>query len=440
MSPSVDTVTAGVAGAAARPVSAIRTGWKGELMAVVLMLYFSLTAYSLSLIPVVAGQLHDQLFLSDSQIGLLTSVLMLTLGVTAIPAGLAAGRLGGRVMIFACGLFVTGSILFALSSSFGWLVAGRALQGLGAGMTVPACSVVLAGCLPSEKRGRAWGIFGCGHGLGVMVALLVMPSVAEAAGYRGVFLTTAALAACLGTAIALLRPVRALPARPERVPGLRHLARSVRATTANRRLLLLALFNMSLLAVGVGALAWTPHYLEVHFGFNIGAAGRLTAVVGAAQLVATPVGAAAMARWGKLRVIGVSLALLALSVLLVPLAPSLGTVCVLVALAGFLSMSFFSPLYAYIPLVVDRPEQVGLASGVVNVFGFCGALISPYLFGLILDQMGEKSGYFAGYALLTMFAVVGVVGAVLFRRASLPVDRPAVASSAAITGPDANVM
>ena len=85
---------------------------RSEGVAVVLMFYFSLTAFSLSLIPAVAAELHGQLSLNDSQIGLLTSVLMLALGATAIPAGLVAGRLGGRVMIGACGLFVAGSVLF----------------------------------------------------------------------------------------------------------------------------------------------------------------------------------------------------------------------------------------------------------------------------------------------------------------------------------------
>jgi MFS transporter, NNP family, nitrate/nitrite transporter len=417
-----------------------RRSWKAEIMAVVLMLYFSLTAYSLTLIPVVSGQLRDQLALSDSQIGLLTSILMLMLGATAIPAGLAAGRLGGRVMIFACGLFVAGSVLFALSSSFGWLLAGRALQGLGAGVTVPACSVVLAGSLPPGKRGRAWGIFGAGHGLGVMIALLVMPSVAQAAGYRGVFLATAALAAALGLAVAVLPAVRALPAQPECLPGLRHLAGCVRTAASNRRLLLLALFNVTTLGVGVGALAWTPHYMEVHFGSATAAAGQLTAMVGAAQLVGNPVGAAAMSRWGKLPVITVSLVLLTVTIVLVPFVSSLFGVCLLVTLAGFLSMAFFSPLYAYIPLVVARPEQVGLASGIVNVFGFGGALLAPYLFGLILDQMGDASGYLTGYLLLTGFAMAGVVGAVLFRRVSRASEPRSVTAYQVSTGHDSGAV
>ena len=398
--------------------SLLRGNWRAGIMAPVLMLYFSLTGYSLSLIPVVAGQLHDQLSLSQSQVGLLTSVLMLALGVTAIPAGLAAGRLGGRVMIFACALFVTGSVLFAFSDSFSWLLTARALQGIGAGVTVPACTVVLTNALPPDKRGRAWGIFGAGHGLGVILALFVMPPVADAAGYKGVFLTAAAFAAVLGLGIALLRPVRALPSGPQRLPGARHLARSVRTVAANRRVLLLALFNVTTLGVGVGALAWTPHYLEIHFGSSAAGAGQLTAMVGAAQLVGNPIGAAAMSRWGKLPVITVSLVLLTVTMLLVPFASSLGTVCLLVTLAGFFSMTFFSPMYAYIPFVVAKPEQVGLASGVVNVFGFSGALLTPYVFGLILDQLGDASGYLVGYLVLTAFAAAGVVGAILFRQAS----------------------
>ena len=204
--------------------------------------------------------------------------------------------------------------------------------------------------------------------------------------------------------------------RPERFPNSRDLARLVRTVAGNRRVLLLALFNETTLGVGVGALAWTPHYLEIHF--SVAAAGRLTAMVGAAQLIGNPVGATAMSRWGKLPVITVSMLLLAVTILLVPFASSLLTVCILVTLAGFLSMAFFSPLYAYIPLVVTKPEQVGLASGMVNVFGFGGALLTPYLFGLILDQMGDGTGYVAGYLLLAGFAVAGVVGAGLFRKAA----------------------
>ena len=64
------------------------------MLAVTLMLLLALTGLALSLIPVVADQLRADFGYSDSQIGLLTSVFMLALGVVAIPWGLASARWG----------------------------------------------------------------------------------------------------------------------------------------------------------------------------------------------------------------------------------------------------------------------------------------------------------------------------------------------------------
>ncbi|MBN1628255.1 MAG: MFS transporter, partial [Thermoleophilia bacterium] len=283
-------------------------GRKTFRLAFILMLYFSLNGCCLSLMPVVGDELHGSLGLSASQIGLLTSVMMFMLGATAIPAGLAGARWGGRVLIATCGFFVAGSLLFALSKSFGWLLAARALQGIAGGVTVPACTAVLSSCVTPACRTKAWGVFGTGHGAGVMFALLVMPSVAQWGGYRGVFLVTTGIAAVFSAAIALLRPVRALPLHAVGHTGLRQIGRSLRETAANRRVLILSLFNAVLLGTSIGAITWTPQYLEANFGAGLAAAAFLTAGLGVAQLIANPIGALAMARWGKLPVIGFSLA------------------------------------------------------------------------------------------------------------------------------------
>ena len=72
-----------------------------DILAASLMLLFSLTGVGLSVMPVIADQLQSAFQYSDSQIGLLTSVFMFALGATAIPAGLAAARLGGRSLLSA---------------------------------------------------------------------------------------------------------------------------------------------------------------------------------------------------------------------------------------------------------------------------------------------------------------------------------------------------
>jgi len=58
------------------------------------------------------------------------------------------------VLIASCGLFVAGSVVFGLSSSYSGFLAGRILQGLGGGMVLPVSSPVMARFLAPEARNR----------------------------------------------------------------------------------------------------------------------------------------------------------------------------------------------------------------------------------------------------------------------------------------------
>jgi len=75
------------------------------------------------------------------------------------------------VYILDIALFALGSILITLSpqKSFGVLLAGRALQGFGAGGIFPVASAVIGDTFPPEKRGKALGLIGAVFGLAFLV-------------------------------------------------------------------------------------------------------------------------------------------------------------------------------------------------------------------------------------------------------------------------------
>ena len=198
-------------GAAARGRSRSGQSRSGDVLAVVLMLLYLLSTLALALMAVVTAELQRRFGLSASQLGLLTSAFMLVYGAIGIPAGALAARWGGRVLAASCVLFVAGSLVFGLSSSYGGFLAGRILQGLGGGMVLPVSSPVIARHLAPEARNRGWGIFATGKGFGALVALLVMPSVATLGGFRAVYLVTAGMAVVIGAIALAQRPVRALP-------------------------------------------------------------------------------------------------------------------------------------------------------------------------------------------------------------------------------------
>ncbi len=69
------------------------------------------------------------------------------------------------------GLFAAGSLVVALSTHilFPLLLAGRALQGFGAGGIFPVASAVIGDTFPPEKRGGALGLIGAVFGLAFLV-------------------------------------------------------------------------------------------------------------------------------------------------------------------------------------------------------------------------------------------------------------------------------
>jgi MFS family permease len=393
-------------------LSRVRRARGGDSLAFVLMLFYLMSTLTLALMAVVTADLQTRFHFSASALGLLTSAFMFAYGAVGMPAGIMASRWGGRVLALSCALFVAGSLVFGLSSSYGGFLTGRILQGLGGGMVLPASSPVMARFLASDAQTRAWGIFAGGKGLGVLTALLVMPGVAILGGFRAVYLATAVLALVIGVVAFGQRAVRALPERSQGSDSLRATGRMLGDVILNRNVLLLGLFNAASLAVGTGVLIWTPDFLSAQFGSSADVAAYLTAGLAVAQLVGAPAGAMVTRRVGRMPVIAGAMIAMTVCAVLVPLVPGRALVFVMVALVGFFSLAYFSPRFAVIPEVVPGLGHVGPAAGAINLVGFSLSTLAPWLFGLALDH---KLGYFAGYLTLAAFGAAGALGAAFFK-------------------------
>ena len=89
------------------------------------------------------------------------SIYVLALGVTTPVSGYLADRFGiKRVYLFGLAVFVVGSFLCGLAPSLGWLIAARALQGLGGGIAQPLGPAQLYRAFPPREQGMALGYFG----------------------------------------------------------------------------------------------------------------------------------------------------------------------------------------------------------------------------------------------------------------------------------------
>lgn len=87
-------------------------------------------------------------------------------------------------------LFAIGSLIVALSPSnlFAILLAGRALQGFGAGGIFPVASAVIGDTFPPEKRGGALGLIGAVFGLAFLVGPILGGIILSITGWQWLFI------------------------------------------------------------------------------------------------------------------------------------------------------------------------------------------------------------------------------------------------------------
>jgi EmrB/QacA subfamily drug resistance transporter len=112
----------------------------------------------------------------------------LTFAVLLI-SGAALGDRFGRRRMFTIGLaiFTLASAAAALAPSIDYLIAARALQGLGGAIVTPLTLTILSAAVPAEKRGLALGAWGGISGLAVAIGPLVGGAVVQGISWQWIF-------------------------------------------------------------------------------------------------------------------------------------------------------------------------------------------------------------------------------------------------------------
>ena len=104
-------------------------------------------------------------------------------------SGATIGERYGRRRAFVVGLalFTVSSAGAALAPGIAWLVAARAVQGVGAAMLIPLTLTLLSAAVEPERRGLALGAWGAVGGLAVAIGPLVGGAVVEGASWQWIF-------------------------------------------------------------------------------------------------------------------------------------------------------------------------------------------------------------------------------------------------------------
>ena len=112
----------------------------------------------------------------------------LTFAVFVLTGAALGDRFGRkRMFIIGVGLFTLASAAAALAPSADWLIAARAVQGVGAAIVTPLTLTLLSAAVAREKRGLALGAWSGIAGLAVAMGPLVGGAVVDGISWQWIF-------------------------------------------------------------------------------------------------------------------------------------------------------------------------------------------------------------------------------------------------------------
>ena len=336
-------------------------------------------------LPVFSVHAHEYPGHTPLLIGVAIGIYGLTQGMFQVPFGILSDRLGRRPVI-AAGLmvFALGSVVAALADDIWGVVAGRALQGMGA---VAAVVMALASDLTGEShRTRVMAMIGASIGAAFALALVLGPVVTAAAGVSGLFWVTASLALL---AIVLLYAGVPTPPRMTHTGGspIAGLSTALR----DRQMLRLNAGIFILHAIMVATFVALPIALRDRAGVDVAGHWKVYVGVLLASVVFTVPMIVFADRANRSRAVmlaGIGLLGAALAGLA---GVSAGTVVLVVCLIVY--FTGFNTLEASLPALVSRVAPMrarGAALGVYSTVQYLGAFAGGVMGGWLLGAGGER--------------------------------------------------
>ena len=339
--------------------------------------------FHLLVLPMLFPFLKEQLGVGYIDLGFALTVFAVISGVTQPPMGYLADHVGARKVLL-MGLVLGGGalIMLGLHLSYAWLIASAVLLGIANSVYHPANYAILSAHMDEARMGRAFSIHTFAGFLGGAVAPAIIATLVATIGGHGALIVAGAVAPL----VALLLVAAGVPdasAADRKVDGV-HPPRQNVITPA---LMVLTIFFMllSLSSAGIGnfgVVALMSGYGESFSAANV----ALTAFLGfsAVGVLAGGFLADHTSRHGQ--VAGLCFAINAAIVLVIAVVnlPSL-LLTAAMALAGFFG-GVIAPSRDMMVRNAAPPGAAGRAFGIVSTGFNLGGIVSPLLFGWIMDQ------------------------------------------------------
>jgi MFS family permease len=339
--------------------------------------------FHIFVLPMLFPFLKQQLGVGYIELGFALTVFAVTSGLTQAPIGYLADHIGARKILL-MGLTVGGFalIMLGLHLSYAWLIASAVLLGLANSVYHPANYAILSAHMNEARMGRAFSIHTFAGFLGGAVAPAIIAALVAMTGGQGALI----IAGAVGPLVALLLLIVGIPdASASHLESAGTQAPQQNVITPALIVLTIFFMLLSLSNAGIGNFGVVA--LMSGYGASFSTANiALTAYLGASAVGVLAGGFLAdhTKRHGQ-----VAAACFAINAVIVAVIATINLPSPLLmaamASAGFLG-GMIAPSRDMLVRNAAPPGAAGRAFGIVSTGFNVGGIISPLLFGWIMDQ------------------------------------------------------
>ena len=389
---------------------------------------------------VVLSEIRTDLHLTDSQLGLVGSVLFLTLALMMPVAGYVGDRLKKNWVITGSLLFWSSATLFTgCANGLVGLVLLRSVATAGGEAFYAPAAYSLMAKFHHRTRALALSLHQGALYIGVMTSGFLGGWLAQQWGWRAAFYVFGSCGILLGV-VFMFRlkdapdPVPAAPV--PRVALGREMLQALGVIFRVPTAILLMMGFMAIVFVNNAFIVWGPEFLREKQNLSLALAGgysmfwhHLPALIGIS------IGGPLSDRWvlkrqtARLELQAVAMALGVPSILLMALAPNLLVACIGLAAFGFFRGLYESNTHAALFDVIP-PHRRGSAVAITVMIAFLVGSTSPWLLGRCREYFGNAHGLSYGFAGLSLTYLLGAAAVATARAAFFHRDRLPEASAA----------
>ena len=261
-------------------------------MSILWLLYFLDFVARFGVNPLYPSMQKD-LALSDPEVGLLGSVVLLGMSVLVLPLSYVADRWSrSKLLSLMAMVWSACSIISGLARSFPVLLFARSGLGVGEASYAPTATSLITNWFKKSQWGRILGFFNTAVSMGVLIGSVFSGYMAVAYGWRAALICIGIPGIILGLLALLIPDVKAKQQTSSgEVKEVKLTVKSAAVMVAkNKSVLLLVLFygviNMTIVAV----LSWMPMYFVRVMGMSVPKAGTLAGLTAIFGVVGYPLG------------------------------------------------------------------------------------------------------------------------------------------------------